>query len=193
MISGIIGILGALTGLVPGILQFFTTKANNAYNLEAKKLEIEAARQNIALQVDLAEANVDAEQQKAIYSYASALTGVKWIDGLAAFIRPYITLIMFHAWVALEALLLLYGIANGVTLTEMAKLLWPEETQAMFSAIIGFWFGDRMLRRAMASTMAVTASPVKTNTPTKVTDAIAKRVESGGMHEARSSNPGGGM
>lgn len=194
-LSGIIGILGALAGMVPGILQFFTVKANNAHDLELKKLELQAARENTALQVDLAEAHTDAEQQKTIYTYAAGPSGVKWIDGLAAFIRPYITLIMFHAWLGLEGLLLLYGIANGVTLTEMARLLWPDETQAMFSAIIGFWFGDRMLRRAMASTMAVTAAPVQTGGESSIAKAVASRIarSPGAGAAQRADSPGGGM
>lgn len=161
MISGIVAILGALAGIAPGILQWLTLKANNAHAIELERLRIEAARQSIALQVDLAGAQSDIQQQQHIYNYAAGASGVKWVDALAIFVRPYITLIMFHAWIALEALLLLYGIANGVSLEKMAELLWDDEVQNLFSAIVGFWFGNRMLMRGqqMAATMAITAAP----------------------------------
>ena len=168
MLTGIIGILGALAGLVPALLQFLSLKANNAQQLELKKLELEAARQNISLQVDLANAQADIQQQQHVYTFAAGSSGVKWVDALAVFVRPYITLIMFHAWVALEAILLLYGIANGVELEKMAKMLWDEQVQGLFAAIVGFWFGDRMGKRGQQQMAATTAIM---NRPTAATPA----------------------
>lgn len=156
MLTGIIGILGAVTGLIPALLQFLSLKANNAQQLELRKLELAAARENIALQVDLAHANADIEQQRNVYNFAAAPSGIKWVDALAVFVRPYITLIMFHAWIALEAILLLYGIANGVDLEKMATMLWDEEVQGLFAAIVGFWFGDRMGKRGQQQMAATT-------------------------------------
>jgi hypothetical protein len=156
MVTGIIGLLGALAGFVPSILQFLTLKANNAQSLELKKLEIEAAKENIALQVDLAQSQADIEQQRNVYNFASAPSGVKWVDALAVFVRPYITLVMFHAWIAIEGLLLLYGIANGAEFEKIAATLWDADAKSLFAAIIGFWFGDRGGKKLMAATLAVT-------------------------------------
>lgn len=158
MLTGIVTILGMLAGLAPSIVQFLSLKANNAQAIELRKLEIEAAKQNIALQVDLANVNADIEQQRHIYSYAAAPSGIKWVDALAVFVRPYITLVMFHGWLALEGMLCLYAIANGVPFGEMIDKLWGPDVQSLFAAIIGFWFGDRSGKRgvAMAATLAVT-------------------------------------
>lgn len=156
MLTGIIGILGALAGFVPALLQFLTLKANNAQSIELEKLRLQAAREGVALQIDLANVGADIEQQKHVYNFASAPSGIKWIDGLAVFVRPYITLVMFHAWIAIEAFLLLYGIANGESFSTMVNALWDADTKSLFAAIIGFWFGDRSIRRVMGATLAIT-------------------------------------
>lgn len=169
MLTGFFGIFGALAGLVPSILQFFTLRANNAQAIELKKLDIEAAKENISLQVDLASAQADIEQQRNVYNYASAPSGIKWVDALAVFVRPYITLVMFHAWVALEGFMLLYGIANGVNFEQMVSALWDADIKSLFAAIIGFWFGDRGGKKLMAATLAVTqpqtVTAVRARTP----------------------------
>lgn len=170
MLTGIIGILGALAGFVPSLLQFLTLKASNAQAIELEKLRLQAAKEGVALQVDLANANADIEQQKHVYSFAAAPSGIKWVDALAVFVRPYITLIMFHAWLAIEAFLLLYGIANGVDFERMVAALWDADTKSLFAAIIGFWFGDRSIRRMMGATLSVSPpqpATVKVAAPTR--------------------------
>lgn len=182
MLTGIIGILGALAGFLPSLLQFLSLKANNAQAIELKRLDIEAAKQNIALQVDLGNAQADIEQQRHIYTYAAAPSGVKWVDALAVFVRPYITLIMFHAWVGLEVMLCLYAIANGVAFSEMADKLWDADVKSLFAAIIGFWFGDRSGKRTMAATLAVTSprTMLTTTTPERSPEIVAQ-VDRGGV------------
>jgi hypothetical protein len=81
------------------------------------------------------------------------------VDALAVFVRPYITLVFFHIWGLLEIFLFIYAVNTGYDLGQLVRLLWPAETQALFAAIIGFWFGDRMLLRGeqrMAATMSIT-------------------------------------
>jgi hypothetical protein len=68
-------------------------------------------------------------------------------------------LAFFGIWAVMEVFLFVYAVNTGYDLGQLVKLLWPAETQAMFGAIIGFWFGDRMMLRGqqrMAATLAVT-------------------------------------
>jgi hypothetical protein len=151
-------ILGALAGMVPALVQLFTLKANNAQQLAMATLQLQAQKEGVALQVDLANAQADVRQADAIYNFGNRLSGNKFVDALAVFVRPYITLVFFHLWMALEIFLFIYGVNSGYDLGQLVKLLWPAETQAMFGAIIGFWFGDRMMLRGnqrMAATLAV--------------------------------------
>lgn len=159
MITGIIGILGALTGLVPSIMQWLTLKANNAQQLALAQLQMQAAKEGAALQIDLANSQADIRQAEHIYGFASGPSGNRFVDALAIFVRPYITIVFFHLWVLLEVCLFIYGVNSGYDLGQLVKLIWSDETAGIFGAIMGFWFGDRMMVRGqqrMAATLAVT-------------------------------------
>ena len=158
MITGIIGILGALTGLVPSIMQWLTLKANNAQQLALAQLQMQAAKEGAALQIDLANSQADIRQAEHIYGFASGPSGNRFVDALAIFVRPYITIVFFHLWVLLEVCLFIYGVNSGYDLGQLVKLIWSDETAGIFGAIMGFWFGDRMMLRGqqrMAATLAV--------------------------------------
>lgn len=164
MIAAITAILGALSGMVPGILQFFTMKASNAQQLALRELDMQAAKEGAALQIDLANSQSDIQQQQHLYAFAGSPAGIKWVDAVTALVRPYVTLIMFHMWLAIEAALLVDGMRRGHDLAGLAALVWTPATEAIFGAIMGFWFGNRMLTRGqqqMAATLAVTAAPGK--------------------------------
>jgi hypothetical protein len=154
-------ILGALAGTAPALVSLFTLKANNAQQLAMRQLDIQAAKDGVALQVDLAGAQADIRQADHIYDFGGGASGIKWIDALAVFIRPFLTLAFFGLWSVMEVFLFIYAVNTGYDLGQLVTLLWPTETQAMFGAIIGFWFGDRMMLRGqqrMAATLAVQPS-----------------------------------
>src|SRR3954466_11963066 len=105
MITAITGILAVLTGMVPGILQFFTLKATNAQQIAIEQLRIQAAKDGVALQIDLANSQSDIEQQQHLYSFASGATGIRWVDALNTLVRPAITLTVFFEWMAVKGIL----------------------------------------------------------------------------------------
>lgn len=159
VLAALPAILGALAGMVPAIVSLFTLKANNAQQLAMAQLQLQAQKEGVALQVDLANAQADIRQADHIYSFGNSPSGNRFVDALAVFVRPYVTLVFFHLWVLMEVCLFIYGVNSGYDLGQLVKLLWPSETQAMFGAIIGFWFGDRMMLRGkqqMAATLAIT-------------------------------------
>ncbi len=159
LLAALPAILGALAGMVPALVQLFTLKANNAHALAMAQEQRQAAKEGVALQVDLANAQADIRQADHIYSFGSGASGNRFVDALAIFVRPYVTLVFFHLWILLEVFMFIYAVNSGYDLGQLVKVLWPDETQAMFGAIMGFWFGDRMMLRGnqrMAATLAVT-------------------------------------
>ena len=53
---------------------------------------------------------------------------------------------------------MIYGINSGYDLGQLARLVWDDNTAAIFGAIMRFWFGDRMVKRGqqqMAATLGV--------------------------------------
>ena len=152
-------ILGALAGMIPAIIGYFSLKANNAQQLAMAQLQLEATKVGGALQVDIKNVEADIRQADAIYGFASGLSGNKFVDALAVFIRPFVTLVFLFIWLLMKVGLFIYGVNSGYDLGQLVKLLWAPEDQAIFGAILGFWFGNRMLLRSqqqMPATLAVT-------------------------------------
>lgn len=159
VIAALPAILGALAGMVPAIIQWLSLKENNAHAVAMGQLQLEAQKEGIALQIDLANAQADVRQADAVYTFGNSLTGYKFVDAVVVMVRPYVTIVFFHMWLVLELGLFIYAVNSGYDLGQLVKLLWPDETQAMFGAILGFWFGDRMMVRGqqrVAATLAVT-------------------------------------
>ena len=151
-------ILGALAGMVPTLFQWLTLKETNAQQIRLEQLRQQGRREEIAGQVDIANAQADERQSEHIYNFGNAASGYKFVDALAVFVRPYITLVFFHFWIAIKIALFIYAVNSGYDLGQLAKLIWDETDTAIFAAIMGFWFGNRMLNRGqqMSATIAVT-------------------------------------
>ncbi|WP_375413107.1 hypothetical protein [uncultured Bradyrhizobium sp.] len=161
MFTGIVAALSALAGMVPAILNFFTLRENNAQQIRLEELRQQGEKEKIAGQVDIANSQADIRQADHIYEFASGSSGNRFVDALAVFVRPYITLVFFHLFLLIEVSLFIYGVNSGYDLAQLAQLLWDADTKSIFAAIMGFWFGNRMMTRgsqAMAATLAVSQS-----------------------------------
>lgn len=159
MLTALATIFGALAGLVPAFLQYQTLKANNARDIELKKLELAAAEKGYTFQLDLAAANADIHQQDHIYNFANAPSGIKWVDALSVLVRPYITFVTFNFWWLLKLAVFVASVNAALTLQEIVPLVWGEADAAMLGAIVGFWFGNRSSTRAVAAATATVTPP----------------------------------
>lgn len=157
MIAAISAILGFLSSVAPLAIQYFSLKENNAQAIRLEELRQQGQRQQIAGQIDIANTQADAEQGKHIYDYGSGSSGYKFIDAFAVSIRPYITWVFFHFYLLMKASLFVYAVNRGYDLGQLVKLLWDDTDSALFGAIMGFWFGNRVIMRSqqMAATQAI--------------------------------------
>lgn len=158
MMAAIAAILGFLSSVAPLAIQYFSLKENNAQAIRLEELRQKGQLQEAASKVDLANVEADTRQSEHIYDFANTPTGYRFVDALVILIRPYITFVFFHFFLLIEASLFVYGVNKGYDLGQLAKLLWDDNTAAIFGAIIGFWFGNRMIVRGqqMQATLAVT-------------------------------------
>ncbi len=177
MLTSLAAIFGALTGLVPAVLQFFTLKANNAQAIEIEKLRLQAAKEGTALQIDLANVQADIQQQQHIYDFANSPTGIKWVDAFSTIIRPFITIVIFVLWVLIEVGLFVAAVNASLDLAQIVPIIWDEQTKAIFASILGFWFGNRSGNRSeqrMAATLSVTNPQTRTTVITPAQPAESK-------------------
>ena len=72
--------------------------------------------------------------------------------GLQKSVRPVITYAFFGLFATIEITLLMDAVEKGVEFSDAVKLLWDDETKAIFAAIISFWFGSRAVEKSRKST-----------------------------------------
>lgn len=157
MIALIGTILGFLSTVAPLALQYFTRKEDNAQLIRLETLKQQGRREEIAGQVDIKNAEADIKQSDHIYEYANSSSGYRFVDAMAALIRPYITFVFFHLFLLIKASLFVYGVNRGYDLGQLAVLIWDDNTSGIFGAIMGFWFGNRLLRKqALPAMLEVT-------------------------------------
>lgn len=155
--AAIAAILGFLSSVAPLAIQYFSLKENNAQAIKLEQLHQQGEREKTAGQVDVANVQADIEQGKHLYDFGSGSSGYKFIDAFAVSIRPYITWVFFHFYLLMKVSLFVYAVNRGYDLGQLVKLLWDDTDSALFGAIMGFWFGNRVIMRSqqMAATQAI--------------------------------------
>lgn len=144
-------VLGGLTGILPGVIDLFNTRAkfkNAERMLELKLLNAKATAQ---LQIDIADAN----EGNSLRDHDSTLGGKGFVNGLRATIRPFITYGFFglFLFVKIATAYVFYTAVDGdimsstVAWNDFVPLIWTNEDQAIFGAVIGFWFGGRIIEK----------------------------------------------
>ena len=74
-------------------------------------------------------------------------SGVKWVDGFNALVRPFLTLCFFGLYAAVKAaqFAILQQDHSGSAATLLS--MWGEEDWAVWAAIVTFWFGNRTFNK----------------------------------------------
>jgi hypothetical protein len=67
-----------------------------------------------------------------------------FVGGLRKSVRPVITYLFFALFATVKVTSLLQALESQDFYAAIA-LVWDEETQIIFAAIMGFWFGSRAL------------------------------------------------
>lgn len=156
-------VLSFLMGGLPKLLNFFQDRADKSHELKlaqmTKEREMELAERGFAAQArveeirteqiqidaDLKRAEIAGKERDALYAHDIAIgEGTStWVKNLRASVRPVITYGFFFLLVFIDAGLFYYGMKAGTEFTELAHMLWDDETQALFASIIAFWFGTQ--------------------------------------------------
>ncbi|MFV0256652.1 MAG: hypothetical protein EPS19_04445, partial [Candidatus Liberibacter solanacearum] len=69
-------------------------------------------------------------------------SGVKWIDGCNALVRPLTTLF----WIIVYPLLVWWSVKEGVFDRSPLSILSPFE-QEIIACILGFWYTDKIVQK----------------------------------------------
>ena len=141
-------LLGFISSIFPDLLKLWQDKQDRKHELQILDRQMEQMRLGHNQRLDEIAINADVSQSLALYRHDSQPSGVTWVDGLRASVRPVITYGFFilFAWVKLSAVVLLMN-QGGLSVNEALIQIWDAETQALFAGILSFWFGTRSLAK----------------------------------------------
>lgn len=168
LLSPLFGIVGSL---LPSIVRIFERKQEIKYELDMAKLKIDAAERQADLQFNVEMVKASAVERQSLYDHDKSLDGGKFINALRASIRPVITYTFFFLFCAVKIAAAWVMIDKGMSMPEMLAAVWDVETMSLFSTIIAFWFGSRMMEKQERSMPPQTQLnvTVSNNKPTKTT------------------------
>jgi len=142
-------LLGFFSSAFPQFLKLWQGKQDRQQELAILDRQLE--QQRLGHQQRLEEINVQADisQSQALYQHDSQLSGSSWVESLRASVRPFITYAFFLLFTSIKVSALYLLIADqGLSFAVAMPEIWDEETQALFAAVLSFWFGARMVNKA---------------------------------------------
>jgi hypothetical protein len=141
MIAFLSSIIGFLSSGLPHLLDYFKARQDNAHELEMLRVQSELAKIETQGKLNAVGLQTDAQMyhdQIQLAIEAIKPTGIAFMDGLNASVRP----VLAYAFFALYAAVKLMQWRAGLPWT-----LWTEEDQAIFAGIISFYYGQRAFKR----------------------------------------------
>ena len=151
MISLLGTLIGFGTSIVPEILGYFKQRQANQQELAMLEAKAKYAEKLSELKVKELDAQADIVESQSIYQHDNNLDSGSFVNALRGSVRPIITYAFFVLFAAVKTTALVAMMNNeGVDLATGLLAIWDSETQAIFSAIIAFWFGNRAMSKARA-------------------------------------------
>ena len=147
LLSPLFGILGSL---LPSVVRIFERKQEIKYELDLTKIKIEAAERQADLQFNVEMVKADSQLRQSALDHGKYRDGGKFINALRASIRPVITYSFFLLFVVIKVSAAWVMIDTGQSVPVMLTAVWDAETAALFSVIISFWFGSRVMEKREA-------------------------------------------
>lgn len=151
----------------PKFLEFFKDRDDKKHELALARLqidrELELKRAGLEIQerieaihteqiemqttAQTAQAVIGAQQaeMQALYAHDVEIGkgSSKWVTDLRAATRSILTLGFFFLLVLIDIGIFIHGWRTDAAFTDLANMLWDEDTRIMFAAIITFHFGGR--------------------------------------------------
>jgi len=151
------GIFGGILRLAPEVFKMINTKGERAHELAMQKVAYDfqvlkgQQEKDIIIEKGAADYNLKAvDALSAAIAAQAKPSGVKWIDGFSALMRPLITfqwIICLYPSVIIASFILMY-LASDRSVAAIADAIvksFGVEEKSVVSFIIDFWFVGRVL------------------------------------------------
>lgn len=159
MITALIStILGMIGGILPDAMKIWVgasqAKNERAFLELQNKLQLECAKVNADARLREIDAGLMAQEMQATREHLTAIieaqarpTGIVWIDGFNAVLRPACTtliIMLFMATAGPFVWAILHQFVQGsITAIEMARIIWGSLVGESIMAVLGYLYGYR--------------------------------------------------
>lgn len=166
LVSALLGLLG---GALPDVIKMVRDRQEASREREflllQHQMQLERMKAEAGSKLREAEAGIVAEEVRAMREHlveatraAAQPSGVAWIDGLSALVRPvmsYFVLLLFIITALAVTFAVLRAYLDGRPMDEATALgnaIWGGLVGFAIEAVFGFWFASRQVRKASSVT-----------------------------------------
>ena len=144
MLSLLGSVLGFGTSFLPKVLSFFEEKRDQAHELKLMDKQLEQKVKLGEQKLQFMNVDADIRETEALQKHQAQITvkSSPWVVNLSASVRPIMTYLLF-----IEFMLLTFMLAFNWIDLEMYNRIWSNEIQAVWAAVVSFWFGQRSFNR----------------------------------------------
>ena len=142
-------LIGFGTSFLPEVLAFFRKGQEHKHHLERMKLEYDMMERRSDLKLAALDKKADIEETKGLYQHDQSLDSGRFINALRGSVRPVLTYSFFILFLAVQGVIMMKVIESGGDWKDGVEVLWSDNTQALFSSILAFWFGNRAVSKYM--------------------------------------------
>jgi len=147
MLTLIGSLLGFVSSAFPDLLGLFRDWQDRKHELAILDRQMEQMKLGHTQRLEEIEIQADIAESKALYRHDKPV-GVAWVDALRASVRPVITYAFFLLFASVKgSALYVLIVVEGLLIAEALPRIWDPETQALFAAVMSFWFGGRALQK----------------------------------------------
>ena len=151
MISLLGSLLGFGTSIIPEVIGIFKQKQADAHQIKMLEAKAKYADKLSELKIQELDAQAEIEETKGLYAHDSGIDAGGFVNGLRGSVRPVITYAFFILFCTIKGVTLYAMVTtSGMDLSAGMLAIWDPENQAIFSAIVAFWFGNRAMSKARA-------------------------------------------
>jgi len=144
MLSLIGSLLGFGTSFLPKVLNFFEEKRDQAHELKLMDKQLEQQIKLGEQKLQFMNVEADIRETEALQKNQAQITmkSSTWVVNLSATVRPVMTYLLF-----IEFMVLTFMLAFNWIDLQMYDRIWSNEIQAVWAAVVSFWFGQRSFNR----------------------------------------------
>ncbi|MEG9884435.1 MAG: hypothetical protein V6Z86_07445 [Hyphomicrobiales bacterium] len=144
MLSLLGSLLGFAISFLPKLLGYAQDKRDKAHELAMIAAQTDAQVKLEGVKLEAMHVNADIRGDEALLKHDSTLASraSQWVVNLAATVRPVLSYLFFVEFFCLTACVNMGWMTIG-----QYNAIWNDDAQAIFAAVVSFWFGSRTMAR----------------------------------------------